>query len=65
MIEFKTKLKATISTDYSSKGSNNQNVFSTTYSAPLKKRVIDRRMRTQGSKFKSRLIMDERMKKDE
>lgn len=64
MIEFKTNLKTRILTEYSENAQNIKSNFSTVYSASLNQNIINRKMRTSGSKFPSRFI-DRNKEKDE
>lgn len=58
MIEFRTNLKAKISTEYSYPKKDSNKGFSTGYSASVKQNIIDRKMRVSGSKFPSRFISE-------
>ena len=65
MNEFKSHLKLNISTDYLSIDNTSRNdSFKTSYKAPVKRVIIDRRMRQAGSRMTSRFI-DENLNKDE
>lgn len=64
MTEFKTNLKVNISINYRLAENNKTEGFSTIYTAPVKRVIIDRKMRAPKSRMKSRFI-DERMKNDE
>lgn len=64
MTDFKTNLKVNISTNYHSTENNKTEGFSTIYTAPVKRVIIDRKMRAPKSRMKSRFI-GEIMKNDE
>lgn len=64
MIDFKTNMKVSFSSERLIQTRNESKEFTTAYSASVKQDVIDIRMRAPGTKFPSRFI-DEKMKKDE